>query len=149
VRIGLETGKMEGVYLSEHIGYPFPPSGIHHSAISYRQPNFVWTSIIGAQNEADTRQTDGQLLLGSEILVTDLRDGRVARVAHHRSRRGLNPVYNQRHSDYWQEPHVSASPTGCRAVFGSDWSAGPRPATSFQPKVDTYVVELPCFAPAN
>lgn len=145
IAIDLETGKMEGAYLSEAYGYPYPPSGIHHSAISYRQPNFVWTSIIGAQNEVDSRQTDGQLLLGSEILVTDLRDGRVGRVAHHRSRRGLNPAYNDRYSDYWQEPHVSVSPTGCRAVFGSDWSAGPRPGTTFQPKVDTFVVELPCF----
>lgn len=144
VAVNLETGA-RGNYIAQALGYPYPPSGIHHSMISYRQANYVWTSIIGSQSEVDPRQTDGQTLLGSEILVTNLLDGRVGRVAHHRSRRGLNPVYNEKFSDYWQEPHISVSPTGCRAVFGSDWSAGPRPATPFQPKVDTYVVELPCF----
>ncbi|MGH9337837.1 MAG: hypothetical protein ACRD21_29135, partial [Vicinamibacteria bacterium] len=145
VSIVLETGQIEGSYLAEANGYPYPPSGIHHSAISYRQPGYVWTSIIGAQSEVDPSQTDGQSILGSEILVTDITSGRVGRVGHHRSRRGLNPVYNPKFNDYWQEPHISASPTGCRAVFGSDWSAGPQAQTPPQPKVDTYVVELPCF----
>jgi hypothetical protein len=145
VVILLDTGRIIPAYLAEGSGYPYPPSGIHHSAISYRQPNYVWTSIIGAQDEGDPRQTDGQSLLGSEILVTNVLDGSVGRIAHHRSRRGMNPVFNANYKDYWQEPHISVSPSGCRAIFASDWSAGPQQKTPPQPKVDTFVVELPCF----
>ncbi len=40
---------------------------------------------------------------------------------------------------YWAEPHTVPSPSGTRAVFGSDWGNGDT--------VDTYVVELPSYEP--
>ena len=40
---------------------------------------------------------------------------------------------------YWAEPHTVPSPSGTRALFASDWGGGA--------SVDTYVIELPSYAP--
>ena len=68
-------------------------------------------------------------MLDQELVLADTNEGgTVCRIAHHRS---------QEAQDYWGEPHVTGSPSGTRAVFGSDWGGGE--------SVDTYVVELPLF----
>jgi hypothetical protein len=115
-------------YVGEERGYPYPPSGAHHSAL---RENWVWTSIAG-------NDRNGLSLLDNEVLLTSLLDARVGRLAHHRSAVGINP---QIPNDYWQEPHITASPSGTRAVFGSDWSVGLAPA-EMHDTVETYVVEL-------
>jgi hypothetical protein len=104
-------------------GYPYPPSGTHISAAAYRRPGWVFVSVIG--------NVTGANLLDQELLLADTNPGgKVCRIAHHRS---------QERQDYWGEPHVTGSPSGTRALFGSDWGGGP--------SVDTYVVELPSYAP--
>lgn len=104
-------------------GYPYPPSGTHISAPIYKHPGWVFVSIIG-----DVRGTH---LLDQELLLANTNPGgEVCRIGHHRS---------QEAQDYWGEPHVSGSPSGTRALFGSDWGGGP--------SVDTYVVELPSYVP--
>jgi hypothetical protein len=104
-------------------GYPYPPSGTHISAPVYKRPGWVFVSVIG--------NVTGASLLDQELLLADTNPGgKVCRIAHHRS---------QERQDYWGEPHVIGSPSGTRAVFGSDWGGGP--------SVDTYVVELPSYAP--
>ena len=110
-------------------GYPYPPSGTHVSAVAYKRPGWVFLSSIGAT-------PDGQDVLNNELYIADTnRDGtgKVCRVAHHRSWGRSGP------HGYWAEPHVVPSPSGTRLLFGSDW--GGRNA------VDSYVVELPSYAP--
>jgi hypothetical protein len=104
--------------------WPYPPSGTHVSSLAYRAPGWVFLSIVG--------NPSGQGVLDNEIVVADTNTGRVCRAAHHRSYGRNNTHLAQ---SYWAEPHVVPSPTGTRAIFGSDWGNG---AT-----VDTYVVELP------
>jgi len=97
-------------------GYPYPPGGTHISGLAYRAPGWAFVSIIGDGN--------GQSVLDGEIVVANWVTGDVCRVAHHRSSGG----------DYFSEPHVVPSPSGTRALFGSDWGGG---------STDAYVVELP------
>jgi hypothetical protein len=111
-------------------GYPYPPSGTHVSTVAYRQPGWVFLSIVG--NPA------GQGVLDNEVVVADTNSGAVCRAAHHRSFGGNNTHLDQ---TYWAEPHVVASPSGTRALFASDWGNG---AT-----VDTYVLELPSHQPLS
>jgi hypothetical protein len=128
-----------GVIVGRANGFPYPPSGTHHSGLSYWNPGWTATSIIGFP------PLDGRSLLNQELLLSDLRDlsrVRVGRIGHHRSARGENPLID---NHYWQEPHPVLSPTGCRVAFSSDWSAG-RGSASY-PRLDVYVVELPCFQP--
>lgn len=111
------------VIVGPKTGYPYPPSGTHISAPIYKRPGWVFVSVIG--------DAGGAHLLDQELLLADTNPGgKVCRIAHHRS---------QERQDYWGEPHVTGSPSGTRAVFGSDWGGGP--------SVDTYVVELPSYAP--
>jgi hypothetical protein len=108
-------------------GYPYPESAVHISPLAVHQRGWVWVSIVG--------DVSGQGLLDQELVIADTNSGKVCRVAHHRSY-GKNNT--QLATPYWAEPHVTASPSGTRAVFGSDWNGGPT--------VDTYVVELPSYA---
>ena len=109
------------VIVGPDTGYPYPPSGTHVSAPIYNRPGWVFLSIIGDE--------DGSGPLDQELVLANTNPGgAVCRIAHHRS------VEAQ---DYWGEPHVTGSPSGTRALFGSDWSGGP--------SVDTYVVELPSY----
>jgi hypothetical protein len=105
-------------------GYPYPPSGTHVSALTYRNPGWVFLSIVG--------NPSGAGVLDNEIVVADTNTGRVCRAAHHRSFGNNNTHLG---NNYWAEPHVVTSPSGTRAIFGSDWGNG------FS--VDTYVLELP------
>ncbi len=98
-------------------GYPYPPSGTHVSTLSYRAPGWTFLSIIGSGT--------GATVLDNELVLADGNTSQVCRAAHHRSSGNT----------YWAEPHVVPSPTGTRAVFGSDWGGGA--------SVDTYVLELP------
>jgi uncharacterized repeat protein (TIGR01451 family) len=106
-------------------GYPYPPSGIHVSAMAYKRPGWVALSVVG--NPA------GPNLLDSEIVLADTNPGgKVCRVAHHRSWGGDGSV------GYWAEPHAVPSPSGTRILFGSDWGNSGT--------VDAFVVELPAYS---
>jgi hypothetical protein len=124
-------------YVGENRGFPYPKSGIHHSAISYHNPNWVWTSIIGYD-------VDGQSVLDNEILLVSALDGRVGRIAHHRSAKERNPNLVPAVQGYWQEPHIAVSPSGTRAIFASDWSVGLAPSQMYD-TIETFVVELPVY----
>jgi hypothetical protein len=114
------------VIVGQATGYPYPPTTTHVSAVAYRQPGWVFVSVVG--------DTAGQGVLDQEILVADTNPGgKVCRVAHHHSFGDDGP------QAYWAEPHVTPSPSGTRVLFGSDWGGT---ATA-----DTYVVELPSYAP--
>lgn len=107
-------------------GFPYPPSGTHISSLAYRAPGWVFVSIVG--NPA------GRDLLHNEVLLANVDSGEVCRLGHHRTF-GKN---NTRLSNpYWAEPHVTASPTGTRALIASDWGNGS--------SVDSYVFELPSY----
>ncbi|MDI1451993.1 hypothetical protein [Polyangium sp. 6x1] len=113
------------VIIGPDTGYPYPPTGTHLSAEIYKNPGWVFLSIVG--------DTSGKGLLDQELLLVDTNPGgKACRIAHHRSWGKEGP------NDYWGEPHVTGSPSGTRAVFASDWGGG---AT-----VDTYVVELPAHS---
>ena len=115
------------VIIGPDTGFPYPPSG-HISALAYRQPGWVVVSTFG--------DTSGRGLLDLELLVANTVDGTVCRVGRHRSWGKENTQLDE---PYWAEAHAVPSPSGTRIVFGSDWGNG---AT-----VDTYVVELPSYAP--
>lgn len=112
------------VVVGPSTGYPYPPSGTHVSGMAYRQPGWVFLSVIG--------DPAGRGVLDNELLVADTTTGRVCRAAHHRSWGRENTRLAE---PYWAEPHVVPSPSGTRAVFASDWGNGGT--------VDTYVLELP------
>ena len=82
------------------------------------------------------RRREGAKLLDDENLIADTNTGVVCRIGRHRSF-GKDNTHLQ--TPYWAEPHTTPSPSGTRAVFASDWGDG---AT-----VDSYVVELPSYAP--
>jgi hypothetical protein len=109
-------------------GFPYPPSGTHVSAMAYRQPGWVFLSVVG--NPA------GQNVLDNELVLADTNGNSVCRIGHHRSYGGNN---TRLADSYWAEPHVVASPSGTRALFASDWGNGST--------VDTYVAELPGYVP--
>lgn len=116
------------VIIGPSTGYPYPPTGTHFSGNLYKRPGWLFVSVIG--------DISGAKLLDQEILLVNTNvDHHVCRVAHHRSVGGSK---DQSRGDYWAEPHVSGSPTGTRAIFGSDWGGT---------TVDTYVVELPSYKP--
>jgi len=107
-------------------GFPYPPSTTHLSSLAYKQPGWVFVSIVG--------DPAGQRLLDNELLLADTNSGKVCRVGRHRSFGDNNTTLG---NPYWAEPHVVASPSGTRALFASDWGNG---AT-----VDTYALELPGY----
>lgn len=108
------------VIIGPETGYPYPPGGTHVSGLAYRNPGWAWLSIVG--------KGDGASLLNGELVVANFETGAVCRAGHHRSTG----------EDYFAEPHVVASPSGTRAVFGSDWGGG---------SIDGYVIELPTYSP--
>jgi len=122
----LATGECFPV-ISESLGYDYPKTGTHISAISHKNPGWVAASMIGFEE-------DGQALLDQELVLAKVEKGNVEiyRIGHHRA--------DENEFDYWGEPHAVISPTGTRVLFGSDWS-GDEDGKS----VDTYVVELPAF----
>jgi hypothetical protein len=105
-------------------GWPYPPTGSHVSSLANQAPGWVFLSMAGA--------AAGSTALHGEIALAEVASGKVCRLAHHRSRGNENTRLQQ---PYWAEPRVTPSPTGTRAVFGSDWGGGA--------SVDTYVIELP------
>jgi hypothetical protein len=62
----------------------------------------------------------------------------VRRVAHHRSRRFSPSTPDGDNSVYWAEPHATASPSGTRILFGSNWREHINESTG----IDAYVVDL-------
>lgn len=124
----LNTGECIPV-ISQSLGYDYPKSGTHISAVAHKNPGWIAASMIGYEE-------DGQKLLDQELVMARVEKGNVQvyRIGHHRA--------DENEFDYWGEPHAVISPTGTRVLFGSDWS-GAEDGKS----VDSYVVELPNFKP--
>ncbi|MEP2238428.1 MAG: hypothetical protein ABJI22_08715 [Maribacter sp.] len=122
----LNTGNCLPV-ISEDLGYDYPKTGTHISAVAHKNPGWIAASIIGFEG-------DGQALLDQELVIAYVEPGnvKVYRIGHHRA--------DEDEFDYWGEPHAVISPTGTRVLYGSDWS-GREDGTS----VESYVVELPSF----
>lgn len=122
----LETGQKR-IAVGPARGYPYPPSGTHISALSYKAPGLIAVSVRG--------DVSGRGLLDQELLLVDANTGVVNRVGHHRTYADEGPW------GYWSEAHPVLSPSGTRIIFASDWHGGET--------VDTYVVELPGFNPCG
>jgi hypothetical protein len=127
------TNATGGVVIGPKTGWPYPPDG-HVSALAYHRPGwiFVSTFFVNGFDGTGTAPTPG--LLDLENLIADTNTGKVCRVGRHRSWGKANQTLG-----YWAEAHTVPSPTGTRAVFASDWGGGA--------SVDTYVLELPSYAP--
>ena len=123
------TSGTGGAVIGPKTGWPYPPDG-HISAMAYMQPGWIFVSTI----PSDSAGLQGKTLLALENLIADTNTGAVCRVGRHRSWGKNNSVLG-----YWAEPHTVPSPSGTRAVFGSDWGNGP--------SVDSYVLELPSYSP--
>ncbi|MBQ4915039.1 hypothetical protein J8L85_11360 [Maribacter sp. MMG018] len=126
IAFDLNTGDCIPV-ISTDLGYDYPKSGSHISAVAHKNPGWIAASMIGYEQ-------DGQSLLDQELVIARVEKGNVEvyRIGHHRA--------DEDEFDYWGEPHAVISPTGTRVLFGSDWS-GSEDGTS----VESYVVELPSF----
>ncbi len=111
------------VVIGPDTGYQYPPSQTHVSGLAYQQPGWVFVSMVG--------EVEGREALDGEIVLADTNTGVVCRAVHHRSHGRNGP------RGYWAEPHVVPSPSGTRALYGSDWGGGAA--------VDAYVVELPTY----
>ena len=123
------TAGTGGAVIGPKTGWPYPPDG-HISAMAYKQPGWVFVSSI----PSDSAGLQGQTLLGMENLIANTNTGTVCRVGRHRSWGKNNQVLQ-----YWAEPHTVPSPSGTRAAFASDWGGGTT--------ADTYILELPSYAP--
>jgi len=110
----LTTGECFDI-ISEDLGYNYPQSGTHISAVAHKNHHWIAASMVGSTQ-------DGQSLLDQEIVVVkaDPNDIKVCRIGHHRA--------------------DAISPSGTRVLFASDWS-GAEDGES----VDCYVVELPVY----
>ncbi|WP_194534617.1 hypothetical protein [Zobellia nedashkovskayae] len=128
VAYDLNTGDCLPV-ISEDLGYDYPKSGTHISAVAHKNPGWIAASMIGFEQ-------DGVKLLDQELVIARVEPGNVEvyRIGHHRA--------DEDQFDYWGEPHAVISPTGTRVLFGSDWS-GSEDGKS----VESYVVELPSYQP--
>jgi hypothetical protein len=128
IAFDLNTGNCTPV-ISESLGYAYPKTGTHISAVAHKNPGWIAASMIGFDE-------DGQALLDQELVIARVAPGNVEvyRIGHHRA--------DEDQFDYWGEPHAVISPTGTRVLFGSDWS-GSEDGKS----VESYVVELPSFTP--
>ncbi|CAZ97966.1 hypothetical protein [Zobellia galactanivorans] len=124
----LNTGDCIPV-ISEDLGYDYPKSGTHISAVAHKNPGWIAASMVGFEK-------DGQKLLDQELVIARVEPGNVEvyRIGHHRA--------DEDEFGYWGEPHAVISPTGTRVLFGSDWS-GSEDGKS----VESYVVELPSYQP--
>jgi hypothetical protein len=111
------------VVIGPDTGYQYPPSQTHVSGLAYKQPGWIFVSMVG--------EIEGREALDGEIVIADTNTGIVCRAVHHRSYGRNGP------RGYWAEPHVVPSPSGTRALYGSDWGGGQ--------SVDAYVVELPTY----
>ena len=134
----LATGECRPV-VNQEDGYPYTTSGTHVSAQAYRRPGWVVMSSIGYdQFEWFTNGREAPALFSEIYLVnTDPENEVVCRVAQHRS--FAKHAKTGGYTAYFGEPHATASPSGTRIVFGSDWyDSG---------SVDAYVVELPAYDP--
>ena len=134
----LETGTCR-VLIGEDNGYGYPLSGVHPSALSYRDPGWIAVSSVGNGQLEYLSNGEVAPLLFSEIYLvnSDPAAPQVYRLAHTRTfgKSAQNGGYN----GYFGEPHPVLSPSGTRILFGSDWyDSG---------SVDTYVIELPTYRP--
>ena len=135
----LETGECRPV-VNQSDGYPYTTSGTHVSAQAWKRPGWVVMSSIGSPDQFDffTNGRKAPALLSEIYLVnTDPENETVCRVAQHRS--FAKHAKTGGYTAYFGEPHATASPSGTRILFGSDWyDSG---------SVDAYVVELPAYDP--
>lgn len=116
------------VILGPAAGYgPTVWAKTHVSCLAYDNPGWCAVSIVG--------NPDGQGVLSNEIIIADLNPGgKVYRMIHHRSAAGEASGIG-----YFGEPHVTISPDGTKAIFGSDLGKSIGEGGS----VDVYLVEFP------
>ena len=135
----LEDGGCRPI-ISESEGYPYTTSGTHVSAQAWRRPGWVTMSSIGDDFKWFTNKRKAPALFSEIYLAnTDPENGVTCRLAQHRSY-GKHATRGG-YTAYFGEPHATASPSGTRIVFGSDWyDSG---------AVDTYVIELPAYDPGS
>ena len=136
----METGQCR-VLVGEDNGYGYPLSGVHPSALSYKNPGWVVSSSIGSGPQLDTYLNNNEPapVLLSELYLANSNpdDAQVCRVAH--TRTYGKAAKNGGYAAYFGEPHPVISPSGTRILFGSDWyDSG---------SVDTFVVELEAYEP--
>ena len=136
----METGQCR-VLVGKEQGYPYPHSGTHPSALSYKNPGLVAVSSIGARSQLDEAfkgEEPAPALLNEIFVVNEDPDNpQVCRAAH--ARTYGKSASNGGYAGYFGEPHPVISPSGTRILFGSDWyDSG---------QVDTFVVELEAYQP--
>jgi len=132
VWVAVQFDKYEGTVVMENLdngvvttvvgpttGYPYPPAGVHISAIAYKKPGWISVTML-------SEDTTGQGVLEKECLRVDLNTGRVERLCHVRS--------TGKADSYWSEPHGVISPNGSRILFGSDFGSSST--------IDSYICDM-------
>lgn len=121
-------------------GDPYPAGGTLLSGRAYKRPGWVAVAVIGEIKLTST-------YLDQEIFLANVDTGAFCRAVHHRSTGNFS---NAAMSNYWAQPNVTISPSGTRILFQSDWGAetpGGHVVANPNAIVDTYVLELPAYAP--
>lgn len=135
----LDTGEVSTI-IGKAKGDPYPPSGTLISGRAYKVPGWVVVSTTGR-----IRLT--QTYLDQEVLLANVDTNKICRLAHHRSTGNWDDA---KQSNYWAQPNATPSPRGTRVLFASDWGAAtPGNSVDANPNatIDTYVIELPSYAP--
>ncbi|MDE2253265.1 MAG: hypothetical protein KGL42_03225 [Betaproteobacteria bacterium] len=148
----LTKGGTVNTLIGPAAGDPYPPGGTLVSGRAYKNPGWLAAGIVGCPS-GSTGNCNGpnpsvsgspMTYLDQEVLVANVDNGGIFRVAHHRSTGNYSNASN---SNYWAQPNVTISPSGTRVLFQSDWgSANPSsPVINPNAIVDTYVIELPAY----
>jgi len=118
--------------------FPFQyPTGVHLTAIAYRDPNWIWLSMMPPAKGGYVYGGEPLECFQQELWRVNLVTSTLERVCHHRSAAlAMNNL-----NEYWQEPHPAVSPSGRFCLFGSDWSFS-LPEGQRASKVDSWVAEV-------
>ena len=124
------------VLIGRSTGWGYPLSGVHVSAVSQQNLDWVTTTSIGYGRFDYLDNLRPAPLMFSELTLTraDLDDPETCRIAHLRTTGNSARRGGGYGGAYFGEPHAVMSPSGSRVLFNSDWyDSG---------SVDTYAVDL-------
>lgn len=111
---------------------------VHHSCRAFGRPGWVYVSTF----DFSGRLTDSEaswLPFEDEVFAVNMDgSGSVQRYAHHHSQRYSVEFPDGDLSTYYAEPHATASPSGNRILFGSNW----RIRIEEDYSVDAYLIDL-------
>jgi len=111
---------------------------VHHSCRAFGRPGWVYVSTF----DFSGRLTDSEaswLPFEDEVFAVNMDgSGSVQRYAHHHSQRYSEEFSDGDLSTYYAEPHATASPSGNRILFGSNW----RIRIEEDYSVDAYLIDL-------